>query len=148
MLARTVMTLNTKIPKSIPMETIAGTWMDLIVSYIKERIVLTGKYSRIDGVLYWKGYTLPLLWCLNEKEIDYVLREIHQEIYRNHSGARSLAFKTRGKDISDLICIRMHRRKLEVARAVRTLLTSRYSDQKTLLWRIHHCHLLNGNWYD
>ncbi|KAK9190212.1 hypothetical protein WN943_018814 [Citrus x changshan-huyou] len=47
----------------------------------------------IDGVLYRRGYTLPFLWCLDEDDADYVLREVHEGICGNHSGGRSLAHK-------------------------------------------------------
>lgn len=51
------------------------------------------RYTLIDGVLYRRGYTLPFLRCLNDKEADNVLREIDEGVCVNHSGARSLAFK-------------------------------------------------------
>lgn len=81
------------------------SWMDLIISYIRDGTLPVDKrqarklrcqaarYTLIDGELYWRGYTLPLLWCLTNKEADYVLREIHEGICGNHSGTRSLAFK-------------------------------------------------------
>ena len=31
--------------------------------------------------------------CLVPKEVEYVMREVHKGIYRNHSGARSLVHK-------------------------------------------------------
>lgn len=51
------------------------------------------RYTLIDGVLYRRGYTLPLLRCLTNKETYYVLREIHEGVYRNYYGTRSLAYK-------------------------------------------------------
>ena len=36
---------------------------------------------------------MPLLRCVDDEEADYVLREIHEGICGNHSGARTLAFK-------------------------------------------------------
>lgn len=82
-----------------------SSWMDPITSYIQDKILPTnkkqmrklrcqaGRYILIDGVLYRRGYTLPLLQCLDEDESDYVLCEIHGGICGNHPGARSLTFK-------------------------------------------------------
>lgn len=47
----------------------------------------------IDGVLYRQGYMLPFLQCLDEYKEDYVLREIHEGIYENYLGVRTIAFK-------------------------------------------------------
>ena len=51
------------------------------------------RYTLLDGILYCQGFTLPLLRCLDDEEVNYVLREIHEGICGNHSGARTLAFK-------------------------------------------------------
>ena len=79
--------------------------MDSIISYIRDAVLLADKLraqriksqaSRdtiIDGVLYWQGYILLFLQCLNNDDADYVLREIHEGICENYSGARSLAYK-------------------------------------------------------
>lgn len=89
MLVRIAVTSNSKMLKLIPIEvktsssieqevevmsiTVASTWLKSIISYIKERIIPTDKkqarrlkcqvarYTLIDGVLYRRGYTLPLL---------------------------------------------------------------------------------------
>ena len=47
----------------------------------------------IDGALYRRGYTLPFLRSLDEDDANYVLREVHEGVYGNHSGVRSLAHK-------------------------------------------------------
>ena len=47
----------------------------------------------IDGVLYRRGYTVPVVRCLDEDDADYVLREVHEGVCRNHYGARSLVHK-------------------------------------------------------
>ena len=47
----------------------------------------------IDDVLYRRGYSFLYLRCANLEEADYVLHEIHEGIYGNHAGARSLAGK-------------------------------------------------------
>ena len=51
------------------------------------------RYTLLDGLLYHRGFTLPLLRYLDDEEANYVLREIHEGICRNHSRVRTLAFK-------------------------------------------------------
>lgn len=50
-------------------------------------------YLLIDEVLYKRGHSLLLLKCLDIEEVDYVLREIHEEICGNHSAGQSLSHK-------------------------------------------------------
>ena len=62
------------------------SWMDLIISYIRDRVLPPDKlqarkiraqalrYTMIDGLLYRRRYTLPLLQCLDEDNADYILR--------------------------------------------------------------------------
>ena len=121
MLAKMAAIADPKLPQSVPLEvrtspsigeeakvmrvSIEESWMDLILSYIRNGILpeyrkqarelkcRAIRYTLLDGVLYRRGFTLPLLRCLNDEEADYVLREIHEGIRSNHSGARTLAFK-------------------------------------------------------
>jgi ribonuclease HI len=51
------------------------------------------KYTVIDGSIYRRGQTLPLLRCLSQDEADYALREIHEGACGSHSGGRVLAHK-------------------------------------------------------
>ncbi|XP_024036827.1 uncharacterized protein LOC112096866 [Citrus clementina] len=121
MLARMVAIADPKLPKSVLLEVRTSpsigeeaevmrvstekSWMDPILSYIREDILpedrkqvrklkcRAARYTLLDGILYRRGFTLPLLRCLDDEEADYVLREIHEGICGNHSGARTLAFK-------------------------------------------------------
>lgn len=43
--------------------------------------------------LYMKRYTTTYWWCLSPKVGSYVLREIHEDIYGNHSNAWLLVHK-------------------------------------------------------
>ena len=47
----------------------------------------------IKDILYKKGFSHPYLRCLGPEEADYVMREVHEGICGNHSGARSLVHK-------------------------------------------------------
>lgn len=51
------------------------------------------RYLFVDGELHKRGFSLPLLKCLAPADANYVLREIHEGICRNHSGGRMLAYK-------------------------------------------------------
>ncbi|XP_020216687.1 uncharacterized protein LOC109800307 [Cajanus cajan] len=51
------------------------------------------RYSVIGGELYRRGFSTPLLKCLDSAQADYVLREIHQGICGSHSGGQTLTAK-------------------------------------------------------
>ena len=113
--------VDPKMPKSVPLEVKSRpsiepnpevmqieqkcSWMDPIISYIRDKVLPVDKlqarkiraqasrYTIIDGVLYRRGYTLPFLRCLDADDVDYILREVHERVCGNHSGARSLAYK-------------------------------------------------------
>ena len=55
--------------------------------------VQVSRFVLIRDVLYKRGFSRPYLKCLSHDETDYVIREVHEGIYGNHSGARSLAHK-------------------------------------------------------
>jgi hypothetical protein len=72
----------------------------------------SARYTIIDGVLYKRGYSHPLLKCLSATEAHYVMREIHEGVCGNHSGGRVLAHKamragyywpTMGKDSVEFV---------------------------------------------
>jgi hypothetical protein len=47
----------------------------------------------VGGILYRRGYSLPLLKCLPDEDASYVLKEVHHGVCENHSGAKALANK-------------------------------------------------------
>ena len=51
------------------------------------------RYVLYDDKLYRRGYSMPLLKCATPSEVKYIMREIHEGTYRNHSRGQSLAFK-------------------------------------------------------
>uniref|UniRef100_A0A2N9J642 Uncharacterized protein n=1 Tax=Fagus sylvatica TaxID=28930 RepID=A0A2N9J642_FAGSY len=87
-----------------PIET-ETCWMTPIISYLERgtlpddrhearRIkVRASRFTMLQGTLYKKGFSFPYLRCLIPAEAEYVLKEIHEGICGNHSGARSLAKK-------------------------------------------------------
>ena len=80
-------------------------WMILIVAYLKDGRLPEGKdearqlrirstrYVLMDEVLYKRGFSQPYLRCLAPNEANYVLREVHEGVCGNHSGARALVHK-------------------------------------------------------
>ena len=50
-------------------------------------------YVILDGELFKRGLTTPLLKCLNSQHEDNIMRELHEGIYGLHTGGRSLATK-------------------------------------------------------
>jgi ribonuclease HI len=81
------------------------SWMSPIVRYLKEGKLPTDKmearklrirashFQLLDGILYKMGFSRPHLRCLSPEEANYVIREVHEGICGNHSGARALAHK-------------------------------------------------------
>ena len=77
-------------------------WTTPLISYLKTGLLLDGKeaarklkfqasrFVLIKDVLYKRGFSRPYLRCLSREEADYVMREVHEAICGNHSGARSL----------------------------------------------------------
>ncbi|GKU88934.1 hypothetical protein SLEP1_g3141 [Rubroshorea leprosula] len=81
------------------------SWTDSIISFLRDGIVpedrqeamklrkKASRYTIIDGVLYKRSFSLPLLRCLNPYEAEYALREVHEGVCGSHVGARTLAHK-------------------------------------------------------
>ena len=55
--------------------------------------VRAAKFVLLDEVLYKRGFSQPYLRYLAPDEANYMLREVHEGVYGNHSGARSLIHK-------------------------------------------------------
>ena len=50
-------------------------------------------YILYDEKLYRGGFSTLHLKCVNLEERNYILRDIHEGVYRNHVGGQSLAHK-------------------------------------------------------
>ena len=76
-----------------------------LVSYLKNGVLPNGKeaarklkvqaarFVLIKDVLYKRGFFCLYQRCLSLEKADYVMREVHERIYRNHSGSWSLVHK-------------------------------------------------------
>ncbi|KAK3019364.1 hypothetical protein RJ639_004338 [Escallonia herrerae] len=79
--------------------------MDLIIKYLstgelpserhegRNLRVRAARYALVEGVLYKKSFSLPYLRCLHPSESLYALQEVHEGIYGQHLGGRTLAQK-------------------------------------------------------
>ena len=84
---------------------VGSCWMDPIKAHLKTGWVPTNvmearklssrglKYVLIDGVLYKKSFVIPFLKCLNPREADAALKEVHEGICGQHLGGRALGHK-------------------------------------------------------
>ncbi|KAI5321259.1 hypothetical protein L3X38_030330 [Prunus dulcis] len=120
-LARLASAINDKVGRKVPVEILAqpstvaseactvryeDTWMSPIYLYLTNGTLpkdkaqarklryRSARYTVINDVLYKRGYTTPYLKCLTAEQGDYVLRKIHNGVCGDHSGSRSLAYKT------------------------------------------------------
>ena len=78
--------------------------MDPIVRYLTDRVLpvdpskakrlrwMASQYVIINGYLYKRSFSLPLLNYLRPTDADYVLRKVHEEICENHLRDKSLAY--------------------------------------------------------
>ena len=51
------------------------------------------KFTVHKGRLYKRGFFAPILKCIEGRDANYVLKEIHEGVYGNHIGARALVGK-------------------------------------------------------
>ena len=76
-----------------------SNWTTPLVSYLRNGMLPDGKdaarklkiqasrFVLIKDVLYKRGFSCPYLRCLGPEEADYIMREVHEGICGNHSGA-------------------------------------------------------------
>ena len=55
--------------------------------------VQSSHFVLIGDVLYKRGFSCPYLRCLVPDEVEYVMREVHEGVCGNHSGACLLVHK-------------------------------------------------------
>ena len=79
--------------------------MTPITSYLRDELLSDNKeaagklkvqaawFVMIKDVLYKRGFSCSYLRCLILEEADYVIRKVHEGVYRNHFQSRSLVHK-------------------------------------------------------
>ena len=80
--------------------TIADTWMTPIIAYLEQETLPDGRnearkimrqaarYTMVDGVLYRRGYSLPLLRCITPDQSKNLLAEVHEGFVEIMLGGR------------------------------------------------------------
>ncbi|RDX80912.1 Gypsy retrotransposon integrase-like protein 1, partial [Mucuna pruriens] len=81
------------------------TWMTPLIQYLQEgrtheseeeakRLSKeVAKYTLVGQRLYRRGFSFPLLKCLDPDEVEYAMREIHEGVCGTHIGGWALASK-------------------------------------------------------
>jgi len=81
------------------------SWMSPILTYLQDGKLLGDKlearrlrarearYCIYDDALYKKGFSAPLLRCIDGPECETILRQIHESHCGNHAGGLSLTQK-------------------------------------------------------
>ncbi|KAI5445902.1 hypothetical protein KIW84_013942 [Lathyrus oleraceus] len=96
-----------KLPPPLEVNAIGDThcWMTPIYNYLtrdelpadpKEATTVKRRacsYVLLEGKLYRRGFSIPLLKCVEEEKVPDILGEIHRGINAQHLGGRSLARK-------------------------------------------------------
>ncbi|RDX93432.1 hypothetical protein CR513_24312, partial [Mucuna pruriens] len=79
--------------------------MDSLIAYLKEERLLedstvakkmlreVSKYVLIGQQLYRRGFSFPLLKCVDEDETAYVIEEVHEGVCGTYIRGRALASK-------------------------------------------------------
>ena len=57
---------------------------------VKKRVA---RFTILIDTLYKRGFSMPYLRCVNEEEAKYIMEEIHERIYEDHAGSKSLIIK-------------------------------------------------------
>ena len=48
--------------------------------------VRSSRFTILNNELYKRGFSQPYLKCFDPEDVEYILREIHEGVRRNHSG--------------------------------------------------------------
>jgi len=98
-LQRELTTPSTSTPECHTIEA-SSDWRTPIVHFLKtgskpdnpekdwERKV--ARYTLVGDELFKRGFTTPLLKCIDKEQAEYVMKELHQGICGYHSGARTM----------------------------------------------------------
>ncbi|KAM6580325.1 hypothetical protein CsatA_004099 [Cannabis sativa] len=81
------------------------TWMTPIVNYLlngqlpiekneaQKLLYFVPRYTIVEGKLYQRGYSMPLLQCVLPTEANKIIKEIHEGFCGDHTGWQSLSKK-------------------------------------------------------
>ncbi|KAL5550546.1 hypothetical protein UlMin_000722 [Ulmus minor] len=92
-------------PEHIGSITTQPSWMDPIISFLRDEIIpkdkfearrlrhKSARYFLDKGKLYKKILSTPSILCLDKDWGKHVLEEVHADVCRNHSSGRALAYR-------------------------------------------------------
>ena len=82
-----------------------SSWMTLILSFLQDGHLpqdideakkvrkRVARFTIVNNTLYKRGFSKPYLKCVDEEGAKYILEEIHEGVYGDHAGPRSLVNK-------------------------------------------------------
>ena len=88
-----------------PIQISSWSWVDDITEYLEKGTLTEDKaqakafqkiatrYMGLDGALYKRSFSKPLLQCVPPDLIQPILIEVHEGIYGGHIGGRTMADK-------------------------------------------------------
>ena len=94
-----------KEPQTVNCVMIEESWITPIIQYLKDSMLSEDKrktrllrlkatlYTIYNDQLYKRGFSIPLLKCVDLEEGNHILQEIHEGIYGNHIGGQYLTHK-------------------------------------------------------
>ena len=80
---------------------IADTWMIPIITYLEQGVLppdrnegkkmmrRASRYLVMEGILYRRGYSMPLLRCVTPNQSKNLLAEVHEGLCSDHDGGRA-----------------------------------------------------------
>ena len=99
------LSIQTEEPHTVNCAAAGDNWITPIVRYLKNGVLLEDKrkarllrlkvvrYTLYDDRLYKRGFSTPLLKCVDLEQRSHILQEIHGKICDNHPGGQSLVHK-------------------------------------------------------
>ncbi|XP_030494906.2 uncharacterized protein LOC115710695 [Cannabis sativa] len=91
------------------------TWMTPIVNYLlneklpadqseaRKLLYMVPRYTIVEGKLYQRGYSMPLLRCVLPTEANEIIKEIHKGFYGDHAEVEPLVSITYKKFLDFVI---------------------------------------------
>ncbi|GAV70379.1 RVT_3 domain-containing protein [Cephalotus follicularis] len=85
-------------------------WMTPFIDWLRNRIMpedpsearklvyRANRYQLRDGILYKRSFSFPWMRCSTPLEADSALREVHEGVFGNHLGGRTLSHKLLRQD--------------------------------------------------
>ena len=92
-------------PLTVNCVTTRDSWMTPVTQNLKDGMLPEDKkkarllrlkvarYTLYDNQLYKRGFSTPLLKCVDLEQGNNILQEIHKGVCGNHAGGQSLAYK-------------------------------------------------------